>query len=265
MKNFFVVGNPIEHSFSPKLHNYWIKKNKLIAQYNKKLIEDKKDLKTIIDEIRNDKIHGINVTIPYKQDIIHLLDELSPESSKTKSVNTIFKRGNKIICHNTDIAGFELALRHAKFNGNEKKAIVIGAGGVVPSIVYALRNLKFSEIYVMNRTISKAEKIKKIFDNIKVLKWGEIKEADIVINATSLGLKKHDRIDINFEHIGKNKLFFDVIYNPSKTHFLEKAEKNSHKTKNGLMMFIYQAHQSFTIWHDIMPQIDDEVLINITR
>ena len=264
MKKFFVIGNPIEHSFSPKLHNYWIKKNNLIAQYDKKFIKDKKDLEPLINEIRNENIHGINVTVPYKQDIIHLLDELSPESFKTKSVNTIFKREDKIIGHNTDIAGFELALRHAKFDGNGKKAIIIGAGGVVTSIVYALKNLNFSQIYIMNRTISKAEKIREIFENIKVLKWGEIKAADIVINATSLGLKEQDTIDLNFEGIGKNKFFFDVIYNPDKTNFLKKAERNSHQTKNGLMMFIYQAHQSFAIWHDIMPKIDDDLLKNIT-
>lgn len=265
MKKLFVIGNPIQHSLSPILHNYWIKKNNIDAKYDKKLVETKNELKFIINEIRSENIYGVNVTVPYKQDIIHLLDDLSPESLKTKSVNTIFKRKDKILGHNTDIAGFELALRHAKFDCKEKKALIIGAGGVVPSIVYALKNLNFSEISIMNRTIGKAEKIKEIFNDLKILEWGKVEETDIVINATSLGLNKNDKIDINFEGIGEKKFFYDVIYNPKKTDFLERAEKKLHLIENGLMMFIYQAHQSFAIWHDIMPKIDDDVLKNIAR
>ena len=117
----------------------------------------------------------------------------------------------------------------------------------------------------MNRTIGKAEKIKEIFNDLKILEWGKVEETDIVINATSLGLYKNDKIDINFEGIGEKKFFYDVIYNPKKTDFLERAEKKLHLIENGLMMFIYQAHQSFAIWHDIMPKIDDDVLKNIAK
>ena len=100
MKKLFVIGNPIQHSLSPILHNYWIKKNNIDAKYDKKLVETKNELKFIINEIRSENIYGVNVTVPYKQDIIHLLDDLSPESLKTKSVNTIFKRKDKILGHN---------------------------------------------------------------------------------------------------------------------------------------------------------------------
>ena len=102
------------------------------------------------------------------------------------------------------------------------------------------------------------------FKNVKVLEWNEECKFDIIINATSLGLNKNDNIDINFENLENEKFFYDVIYNPPETEFLKNAKKNFHRTVNGKMMFIYQAHQSFTLWHEIMPDIDEETL-NIVK
>ena len=110
MKKFLVIGNPIEHSLSPKLHNYWIKENNINAFYDKKqLIES--DIEAIIDEVRKGKIDGINVTVPFKKSVIPFLDQLSPLASKCQSVNTIYKENNKIIGHNTDIEGFKLSIK----------------------------------------------------------------------------------------------------------------------------------------------------------
>ena len=120
MKNYLVIGNPIEHSLSPKLHNYWIKKNSINAQYNKKQINEN-DIKEIIVEVKKGKINGINVTVPFKNLVIPFMDELSSEANQTQSVNTIYFENKKIIGHNTDIAGFELGIRHCKYNINNKK------------------------------------------------------------------------------------------------------------------------------------------------
>jgi len=256
MKKFFVIGNPINHSLSPELHNFWIKKNNINAIYEKIKLEEP-ELKNFINKLRNEQIHGINVTVPFKNKVIKYLDKLSLEVEITESVNTIYKSGKNIIGHNTDVAGFELGLRHSKINVLHKSILILGAGGVVPSIIYSLISMGCKKIFLSNRTISKAENIKKRFGEIEVLKWGEIPDFDMVINATSVGLKS-DSLDINFNV--KDKIFYDVIYNPKETQFLKKAKENGNKIENGKFMFIYQANQSFSIWNNIIPKIDEEVL-----
>ena len=159
MKKYLVIGNPIDHSLSPKLHNYWIKKNKIDAIYEKKLLA-KDDLEKIISKLKLGEIDGINVTVPFKNTVISYIDELSEEAKKTQSVNTIYCENNKTIGHNTDIAGFELGLRHFKYNVLGKKVLILGAGGVVPSIIFALKKMGTSRITLSNRTKVKAENIK---------------------------------------------------------------------------------------------------------
>ena len=256
MKKFFVIGNPISHSLSPELHNFWLKKNNINAVYEKKKLEET-ELKSFINNLRNDKIHGINVTVPFKNKVIKYLDKLSLEVEKTDSVNTIYKNRNEIIGHNTDVAGFELGLRHSKINVLHKSALILGAGGVVPSIVYSLLGMGCKKIFLSNRTIEKAENIKKKFNEVEILKWGEIPDFDIVINATSVGLKG-DSLDLEFNV--KDKIFYDVIYNPKETQFLIKAKQKGNKIENGRFMFVYQANQSFSVWNNVIPKIDDEVL-----
>ena len=138
MKKYLVIGSPIEHSLSPMLHNYWIRKNKINAIYDKKLLKED-DLKDLILEVKNGKLDGINVTVPFKNLVLPFMEELSPEANESKSVNTIYKKNGKIIGHNTDIAGFELSLRHIKYDVKDKKIFILGAGGVVSSIILALK------------------------------------------------------------------------------------------------------------------------------
>ena len=259
IKKYLVIGNPIEHSLSPKLHNYWFNQNNIKAVYDKKQLNES-DIKEIIFELRKEKINGINVTVPFKQSVIPFIDELSSEAKESQSVNTIYKENNKILGHNTDINGFELAVRKKSFDIKDKKVFILGAGGVVSSIILALKKMKAAEIILSNRTKEKAERLKNIFSNLKIVDWGEIPEFNMIINATSLGLNEKDEIKLDYEKIGSNKLFYDVIYNPKKTKFLSKAKEFGNQTENGKMMFIYQAHQAFTIWHKIMPKIDDETI-----
>ena len=162
--------------------------------------------------------------------------------------------------HNTDISGFELAIRGKGYDIKNKKVFILGAGGVVPSIIIALKKMNVAKIVLSNRTKKKAEKLKKTFSDLEIVNWGEIPKFNMIINATSLGLNVNDEIKLNYEDIGVNKFFFDVIYNPSQTKFLSKAKQFGNQIENGKMMFIYQAHQAFTIWHKVMPKIDDETI-----
>ena len=259
MKKYLVIGNPIEHSLSPKLHNHWIKNNNINAIYEKqKLNED--DIESVILKVREKKIQGINVTVPFKKIVIPFLDQLSSEAENTQSVNTIYLDNNKVFGHNTDIIGFELSIKNLGFNIKNKKVLVLGAGGVVPSIIFALNKMQASEITIANRTKENAEKLKDLFDYIKIVNWGHVPEFDLIINATSLGLNENDEINLDFSKVGQNKLFYDVIYNPKETNFLKMGKKLGNKIENGKSMFIYQASAAFNLWHGVSPELNNETL-----
>ena len=259
MKKYLVIGNPIEHSLSPQLHNYWIKENNINAVYDKRQTKEK-DIEGIIEEVKSEKIHGINVTVPYKKSVLPFLDQLTQSAEEAQSVNTIFKKNNKVVGDNTDIGGFEQSLKHINYDVKNKKVFILGAGGVAPSIIIALRRLGVSKITLSNRTKKKAEDLKKIYPNLQIVDWGKTVDFDMIINATSLGLKNTDEIKLNHEEIGSNKLFYDLIYNPSQTNFLKKANISGNKIENGKMMFIYQAQLAFRIWHNILPKVTESLL-----
>ena len=140
-----------------------------------------------------------------------------------------------------------------------KKVFILGAGGVVPSIIFALNKMNVSEIIISNRTKKKAEDLKSQFHSLEILDWGDIADFDIIINATSLGLNK-ESINIDLSKFRNNKLFYDVIYNPAETNFLSQGKKLGNRTENGKLMFVYQALEAFKLWHGIEPTISREVL-----
>ena len=259
MKKYIVIGNPIKHSLSPTLHNYWIKQNNIKAEYDKKKINEN-EIESIISEIRKGNIDGMNVTVPFKKSVIPYLDQLTSLADDTQSVNTIFKKNGKILGDNTDVDGFALSLKYINYNIKNKKAFVLGAGGVAPSIILALKKLGASKIFLSNRTKQNAELLKEKHADLEIIEWGDIADFDLIINATSLGLTNDDEIKIDYKKCGNNKLFYDVIYNPSKTKFLEKANLLNNKIENGKMMFIYQAQLAFKIFNNILPKIDEKII-----
>ena len=249
MKKFFVIGNPIDHSLSPKLHNYWFKKNNIEAIYDKKELNSD-NLKNFISGIKEKKIFGINVTVPFKKSVIPFLDKLSPEAETTQSVNTIYLDSEKVIGHNTDVIGFQNSIRNVSYDIKDKKILLLGAGGVAPSIIFALNKMSVSKIFVSNRTKEKAENLKDYFEVIK--------NRFIIIDSTSVGLNNDDRINLDLSKIEKGKFFYDIIYNPEETEFLKLGKNLGHQTENGKKMFIYQAAESFHIWHGVKPNVDED-------
>ena len=165
----------------------------------------------------------MNVTVPFKKEIIPFLDKLSFEAEKTQSVNTIYLNDNKIIGHNTDIEGFESAINNIGYDINGKTILILGSGGVVPSIIFALNKMKASKIIIMNRTRAKADALNNLFDNLLIVDWGNLPNFDMIINATSLGLNSKDEINLDFSKFEKGKFFYDVIYNPNETNFFKKS------------------------------------------
>jgi shikimate dehydrogenase len=273
MKKYLVIGNPIEHSQSPLIHNYWMEKYRLLDSVYEKRKVEKKDLKDMVKEIKDEKIAGVNVTVPFKKSIIPYLDELDEAARDTQSVNTLHKVGNKIIGYNTDTTGF-LKTVHDHYNFVNPELVVdaprrdffiLGAGGVTPSIITPLQFLVGRSpgvVWVSNRTKENANQLKKLFPKIKLVKWGEVPPifCDIVVNTTSVGLKKDDNINIDFTNSDKKTLFYDLIYNPKETLFLRDARLRGNKTMNGQMMFLNQAKEAFRIWTNITPEIDDKTI-----
>jgi len=271
MKKYLVIGNPVEHSLSPQLHNYWIKENNIDAVYDKRQLNES-DIKGIIAEVKNGKINGLNVTVPFKKSVIPFLEKLSPEANETQSVNTIYKENENgvdvVIGDNTDVGGFKQSLEYINYNVKNKKVFILGAGGVAPSILKALEKLGAAKVYISNRTKEKAKDLESHYKaslRLETLDWGQSPDFDVIINATSLGLKNNDKIELNYnkhkpKFFGKKKLFYDVIYNPEKTNFLLKGEELGNETTNGKMMFICQAQLAFKIWHNVLPKINNETI-----
>ena len=165
MKKFLVIGNPINHSLSPKLHNFWIKKYNLDAIYGK-LETHKSDLVELCENLKQGQLNGLNVTVPFKKEIIPNVNVLSGHALRTKSVNTISVENGNLIGHNTDIDGFEISIKKLNYDVSNKTIIILGAGGVVPSIIYALKRMNASKIIVSNRTKGKADELKNLFNDL---------------------------------------------------------------------------------------------------
>ena len=241
-KSFAIIGNPVAHSLSPVLHNYWFKKYNIEANYDLINLEEK-DLGIVISKIKKKELNGINVTLPYKQKVIPFIDRLVNDAENTKSVNTIFlDEDNLLIGENTDVFGLQAGYLKEIINPENKKALIIGAGGVSPSVIFSLQKSKIKNISITNRTHEKSIFLKKNFDFLNILEWKNLKNEiinfDIIINATSLGLKNSTDFDFNFENVKDNLIFIDTIYNPLETKTVKFLKDNKYKTFNGLDMFI---------------------------
>ena len=161
-KSYAIIGDPITHSLSPTLHNYWFEKYGLDANYS--LVHAKEDnLESIIKKIRNKELEGINVTLPYKQKVIKFVDQLINDARLTNSVNTILLDHKGILVgENTDVFGLQAAYLKEITNIENKEVLIIGAGGVSPSVIFALQKSKVKKVSIINRTFDKSLFLKKI-------------------------------------------------------------------------------------------------------
>ena len=265
IKKFGIIGNPIKHSLSPVLHNYWFRKYKIDANYSIIDVKHENELPAIIEKIRKKELSGINVTLPYKQIIVSHVDTIVNDAELTSSVNTIYLGSEQtIIGENTDVFGLQAAYLKEIDNAPQKKALIIGAGGVSPSVILSLQKSSVQEISITNRTREKCVFLKNKFNNLKIVEWEKLKEEienfDIIINATSLGLKGGEDFNFNFDKIKSDLIYIDTIYNPLETKTFKHLKKMDIKTFNGLNMFIYQGQKAFYLWNKINPEIDDKLI-----
>ena len=263
-KKYGIIGNPIKHSLSPTLHNYWFEKYKIDANYSIIEIENG-ELPNLINRIKNKDLIGINITLPYKQKVVPHIDVLINDAEITRSVNTVFldDKGT-IVGENTDVFGLQAAYLKEVDNINRKNVLVIGAGGVSPSVILSLEKCGVKNISIANRTEDKCIFLKKKFKYLNIINWvnlkNELKNYDIIINATSLGLKNGQDFNFNFDKVKNSLIYIDTIYNPLETKTFKYLKEKNIKVFNGLEMFIYQGQKAFYLWTKINPEIDQKLI-----
>ncbi len=264
VKKFGIIGNPIKHSLSPVLNNYWFDKYQINANYSIIKI-DETELSQIVKKIKEKDLSGVNITLPYKQKIVPYLDLLVNDAKITSSVNTLYLDEKKLVVgENTDVFGLQAAYLKEVDNASKKKALVIGAGGVSPSVLFSLQKSGVKQIFITNRTMEKCFFMKKKFKYLNIIDWSELREEikhfDIIINATSLGLKNGNDFSFDFDNTKENLIYIDTIYNPLETRTLKFLKEKNIKVFNGLEMFIYQGQKAFYLWNKVNPEIDQKLV-----
>lgn len=248
MQLYGVIGHPISHSLSPVLHNWAFKK---FGYKDKVYIAwdiTPKNLEKFLHNLDIFQVKGLSVTIPHKQNILSFAQKISPLAQKIQAANTLVYHKGIWLAENTDVYGFIQPLQ--QLNIKLQKALILGAGGASLAVIYGLKKLKIEEIYISNRTMSKARQLAKNL-GLKEISWEDKEKLrpDILINTTPLGMsgKWQNKTPWNADLKGI-KVVYDIIYNPNPTLLLKQAKKFNCTTISGLEMFIYQAQQQFKLF-----------------
>ncbi|MCD6530781.1 shikimate dehydrogenase [Candidatus Bathyarchaeota archaeon] len=261
-----LIGDPVEHSLSPIMHNAAFKHLGLDYVYLAFRVR-KEELKDAINGVKALKIYGLNVTKPLKVDILSLLDHLDESALKVGAVNTVLRIGDKLIGYNTDGIGALEALREARVSLEGVKAVILGAGGAARAVAFALAP-KVKELVILNRTVTKAKSLSRDLKSklgvetrfgglSEVEKEKELEDADLLINATSVGMKPNENLSpVDPELLRPDLTVFDIVYNPIETRLLREARKVGAKVVNGLSMLLFQGAASFSIWTCREPPLE---------
>ncbi|MCB0277935.1 MAG: shikimate dehydrogenase [Calditrichaeota bacterium] len=244
-----LIGKPLGHSLSPQIQNKWIKHYQLNYDYQLFPLESCDDLRGFI---KKNAIHGLNVTLPYKTEVIEHLDQLDADAKAIGAVNTIKNENGKLSGYNTDMTGLDLTIG-GRLKGNSK-VLMLGAGGAAKAMAYLARK-KGLRLDIYNRTEIKALQLAEQF-NHSVVTLVDLydQDYDVLINATSIGLRENES-PLEWLNFSKSpKFVFDMIYNPPKTRLLAEAESSGSQIMNGYAMLYNQARESFRIWTGIFPE-----------
>jgi len=272
--NFAVIGDPIEHSLSPLMHNAAFKYLGLNAKYQAIHVK-KEELANFAREAEK-KYKGVNVTVPHKNSIINHIHSVSKLAKIAESVNTIINKNGKLFGETTDGRGLELAIKDIfSINVKNKNIFFIGCGGAARAVAIYFASIGVKSLFLTNRTIFKAQKTAELIKNnfpdvdtsfcsindITTIKKNILK-SDIIIQSTTLGLKKDDQSPLPEEFFFNDKIYYDMVY--ADTEFIKFAKRNKCPVANGLSMLIYQGAESFKLWTGIEApvQIMKEAILN---
>jgi shikimate dehydrogenase len=260
-----IIGDPVEHSLSPVMHNAAFKELGLNLVYAAFTV-NARDLKTAILGAKSLGILGLNITMPHKSAVVKYLDELGEVTKSINAVNTIVNHQGKLIGYNTDGSGVMIALKENQVNPEKKKLVLLGAGGAAKAIAFQFGH-EVKELVILNRTLDKAKKLVEMLKNSKIKAKGrilssnvlkeELSTADILINATSVGMSPDfSKSPVPSEFLRSDLDVMDIIYNPIKTKLIEDAEAVGAKIISGIEMLIYQGAVAFEIWTSCPAPID---------
>lgn len=259
-----VIGHPISHSLSPKLHGHWLKRYGLPGEYTAiHVTED--ELKSTLRSLPDRGFVGINVTLPHKVAVMKYADHVTDRATLVGAANTLtFKDDGRIFADNTDGYGFMANLQQGApdWDPQAGPAAIFGAGGAARAIIVALADAGVPEIMLSNRTRPKAEALKADFGTrIKVVDWVQagsmLETAATVINTTSLGMKGAQPFKVNMDALRPEAVVTDIVYNPLRTEFLEIAKAAGCQTVDGLGMLLHQGVPGFERWFGQRPDVDD--------
>ena len=261
-----VIGNPIAHSKSPKLHNYWLSKYKINGFYIPFSVTTEK-LEISIRSLMELGFSGVNVTIPHKTNVLSFADSITDRAALIGAANTLyFSKSGKIHADNTDGYGFiqNIIDEIPEYDFYDKTALIYGAGGSARAIASALLSNGVKEVGITNRTRSKAQIISEnLGAKVSVVDWraapDTITKVDIIINATSMGMVGQPDFSQPISRAKKTALVVDIVYNPLITELIKEAKKMKLKTVGGIGMLINQAVPGFEHWFQKKPQIDNEI------
>ena len=243
MKIFGLIGKPLSHSFSQRWFNAKFDREKLSDhRYELFPLEEANGLKVLMKEVEG--LSGLNVTIPYKQEVIRLLDEVDPMASCVGAVNTIAIRDGKAIGHNTDVIGFRATLKPL-IDGQKPRALVLGSGGASRAVAFVLKEFGI-RFRIVSRSRDRGDLTWDLLDPTV------IKVCPLIINTTPIGM--FPDVDqcppLPYEAIGPKHTLIDLVYNPEETLFLRKGRQQGARTTNGMCMLEAQAEASWKIWND---------------
>jgi len=257
----YVIGNPVKHSRSPQIHQYWLKHYGLDGSYDlAELAPDQ--LGAFIEELRHNENAGANVTLPYKRDVIACLDEIDEDARSVGAVNTIYKQGNKLLGTNTDIYGFltHLSLSAPDWLENTKNVVIIGAGGAARAILSAMKTSGINNVHIANRTITRAQNLADdIHTCARAVEMAQLDSllptTDLIINTTSLGMTGQPPLELDLSTLPGHATVVDIVYTPLKTGLLLEAENHGLVAVDGLGMLLHQAVRGFELWFGTKPEV----------
>jgi len=266
-----IIGWPLNKTASPAIHHSWFNEFKIQSSYNV-LPTQPENLAKVVLGLKEEYL-GFNVTTPHKEKIIPMLDKIDTTASRIKAVNTVLRHENGTLeGKNTDGYGFMQNLKYNFPNLNpwQDPVTVIGAGGASRAIIDSLITIGAPEIHLINRSIERSEKIAEDFgQKIKVFAWDNPnkinKSVRLVINTTSLGTKGEQAANFDMQEIHQNAIVADIVYSPLRTPLLIKAQELGLSTLDGLGMLLFQAAQSFFVWHGVRPVVNVEMKDRIIK
>ncbi|MCK4912384.1 MAG: shikimate dehydrogenase [Candidatus Omnitrophica bacterium] len=257
LKIYGLVGNPIEHSFSPVMHNAAFKKLNIPGEY-RLFQKQPEELENFLSNLESENIHGLNVTVPYKEKVLDFglieLDGSVIYAKEIQAVNTIVRKNNVLRGFNTDVAGFLRHLNKVNFDPLSKRIAILGAGGAGKAVAYAVARKGASQIAIFDIDKVKAQGVSsmlgKLFPKLEISTVDEIQQLDVtnkdlLVNATPIGLAKDDPCLVEEGMLHEELFVYDLIYNPASTKLLSLAKSKGLSCSNGLGMLVYQGAFSF--------------------